>query len=127
MLVHPLGNPDKENPCVETTSSGDGTIHSVSDPISIEQFRDDSTEPAVRGFLHLPANPSADALVLTHGAGANCQSKLLTALPNSFAEAGVTVLRSDLPFRQARPFGPPSPGAAARGREWLARGVVERH
>src|SRR5258708_7323815 len=122
MLVHPLGNPDKENPCVETTSSGDGTIHSVTDPISVEQFRDDSAEPSVRGFLHLPANASADALVLTHGAGANCQSKLLTALANSFAEAGFTVLRCDLPFRQVRPFGPPSPGSAARGPDGVARG-----
>src|SRR5258708_27664547 len=124
MLVHPLGNPDKENPCVERTSSGDGTIHSVTDPISVDQFRDDSAEPAVRGFLHLPANACADALVLTHGAGANCQSKLLTALANSFAEAGFTVLRCDLPFRQVRPFGPPSPGSAARDREGLARAAA---
>src|SRR5258708_38344124 len=108
MLVHPLGNPDKENPCVETTSSGDGTIHSVTDPNSVEQFRDDSAEPSVRGFLHSPANDSTDALVLTHGAGANFQSMLLTALANSFAEAGLTVLRCVLPFQQFRPCGLPS-------------------
>jgi predicted alpha/beta-hydrolase family hydrolase len=35
------------------------------------------------------------------------------------AEAGVTVLRCDLPFRQARPFGPPRPGEAASDREGL--------
>ena len=46
----------------------------------LREFSDLSAEPAVRGFLHEPAQPSGDGLVLTHGAGANCQSKLLIAL-----------------------------------------------
>ncbi|HET6844404.1 MAG TPA: alpha/beta fold hydrolase [Candidatus Angelobacter sp.] len=95
----------------------------MSDLISMEQFLDDSAEPAVSGFLHVPANASADALILTHGAGANCQSKLLTALAHSFAEAGFTVLRCDLPFRHSRPHGPPSPALAARDRDGLKRAV----
>jgi len=33
------------------------------------------------------------------------------------------VLRINLPFRQQRPFGPPSPGGAARDREGLQRAV----
>lgn len=91
---------------------------------SVHEFSDISAEPAVRGFLHEPARPNADALVLTHGAGANCQSKLLTAVANAFADAGYLVLRCDLPFRQLRPHGPPFPAMAARDREGL-RWAVE--
>ncbi len=79
--------------------------------------------PEVRGFLHEPAQPNGDGLVLTHGAGANCQSKLLIALADAFASAGYLVLRCDLPFRQSRPHGPPFPAMAARDREGLRRAV----
>lgn len=68
----------------------------------------------VRGFLHAPARPSEDGIVLTHGAGANCQSALLVALANELSERGLTVLRFDLPFRQLRPHGPPPRGSAER-------------
>ena len=89
----------------------------------LNEFTDASVEPAVRGFLHTPQQPNGDALVLTHGAGANCQSKLLTAAANAFADAGYLVLRCDLPFRQSRPHGPPFPNMAARDREGLRRAV----
>lgn len=78
---------------------------------------------SVRGFLHTPVNLSGDGLILTHGAGANCQSPLLIALANAFCESGLTVLRCDLPFRQSRPHGPPSRGSAERDQEGLKRGV----
>jgi len=81
-------------------------------------------EPPVRGFLHTPAQPNGSGIILTHGAGANCQSRLLMAMGNAFAAAGFFVLRCDLPFRQARPFGPPSPAGAARDREGLRRAVA---
>jgi uncharacterized protein len=87
------------------------------------EFSDLSAEPTVRGFLHEPEHPNGDALVLTHGAGANCQSKLLIALANAFSNAGYLVLRCDLPFRQSRPSGPPFPAMAARDREGLRRAV----
>jgi len=87
------------------------------------EFSDLSAEPAVRGFLHEPETPIGDALVLTHGAGANCQSKLLIALANAFSSVGYLVLRCDLPFRQSRPYGPPFPALAARDREGLRRAV----
>lgn len=70
-------------------------------------FVDTSGAEPVRGFLHPAASASADALVLTHGAGANCQAPLLVALADAFAASGTTVLRCDLPFRQAKPQGPP--------------------
>jgi hypothetical protein len=87
------------------------------------EFSDLSAEPAVRGFLHEPAQGNSDGLVLTHGAGANSQSKLLIALADAFAGAGYLVLRCDLPFRQSRPHGPPFPALAARDREGLRRAV----
>ena len=90
---------------------------------TVRQFYELTAEPAVRGFLHEPAQPNGDALVLTHGAGANCQSKLLIALATAFADAGYLVLRCDLPFRQSRPHGPPFPALAARDREGLRRAM----
>jgi predicted alpha/beta-hydrolase family hydrolase len=84
-----------------------------------------SSDPAVRGFLHSPASPNQNGLVLTHGAGANCQSSLLVTLAETFADTGFTVLRCDLPFRQNRPYGPPRPGNAAKDREGLRNAVSE--
>lgn len=80
-------------------------------------------ERGVRGFLHTPENPTSDGLVLTHGAGANCQAPLLAALAREFCRSGFTVLRFDLPFRQVRPHGPPMRGSAERDREGIARAI----
>ena len=87
------------------------------------RFSDDSLAPAVRGFLHSPANSTGDALILTHGAGSNCNAPLLIALAESFAAGGYITLRCDLPFRQDRPSGPPFPGNAVRDREGLRNAV----
>lgn len=81
-------------------------------------------QPPVRGFLHTPANPSADALVLTHGAGANCNAPLLVALASAFCDSGWTVLRCDLPFRQSRPTGPPPRGSAERDQQSLKAAIA---
>src|SRR5580692_4513969 len=81
-------------------------------------------EGGVRGFLHRPAEAGGPGLVLTHGAGGNCRMPLLVAAAETFAEAGVTVLRCDLPFRQRRPTGPPSPSGAAGDRTGLREAVV---
>jgi hypothetical protein len=78
----------------------------------------------VRGFLHRPAGPATDALVLTHGAGSSATAPLLVALAEAFVGAGLTVLRCDLPFRQARPTGPPSPATAAIDREGIRRALA---
>jgi predicted alpha/beta-hydrolase family hydrolase len=92
--------------------------------IPMHAFADDSVEPPVRGFLHPPDAPNGQALILSHGAGANSQAPLLAALSETFAAAGYTVLRCDLPFRQSRPYGPPGPGDAARDRAGLKNAVV---
>jgi predicted alpha/beta-hydrolase family hydrolase len=78
----------------------------------------------VRGVLHQPAGSRVDGLVLTHGAGGNCNAPLLVRAAEAFAEAGFHVLRCDLPFRQRRPTGPPSPANAAADRAGL-RAAVE--
>lgn len=70
-------------------------------------------EGSVRGFLHEPESSGEHTLVLTHGAGGNCQMQLLVAVASAFAAVGIRVLRFDLPFRQKRASGPPSPGSAA--------------
>jgi hypothetical protein len=80
--------------------------------------------PGIRGFLHRSDSFNGDRLVLTHGAGGNCNTPLLVAAAEAFCAAGLTVLRCDLPFRQRRPRGPPSPSGAAADRAGL-RAAVE--
>jgi predicted alpha/beta-hydrolase family hydrolase len=77
------------------------------------------SEEQLRGFLHRPEQPSGDAIALAHGAGSSCQAPLLVAVANEFAQAGFTVLRFDLAFRQTRVSGPPRPGDAALDREGI--------
>jgi predicted alpha/beta-hydrolase family hydrolase len=108
-----------------------------------------NADPVIRGFLHVPTRGgvaasfgddkregkkqgskdqslqgSWDVVVLTHGAGADCQSRLLVEMADALAAGGFTVLRFDLPFRQLRPHGPPSFGGAARDRDGLRRAVA---
>jgi uncharacterized protein len=79
---------------------------------------------AVRGALHAPPGAAELGLVLTHGAGASSTSPLLIALADALVARGVAVLRCDLPFRQARPHGPPTPAGAARDRAGLRAAVL---
>ncbi len=84
----------------------------------------DAGEAPVQGFLHRAATPGGDFLVLTHGAGGNCTAPLLVALAERFAAAGLTTLRCNLPFRQRRPTGPPSPSDAKHDQEGLRRALT---
>jgi hypothetical protein len=94
-----------------------------------ETFVDATNQDApVRGYLHRcpdssAEKSSADCLILTHGAGANCQAPLLAALAEAFCAAGLSVLRCDLPFRQSRPHGPPPRGSAERDQAGLCAAV----
>jgi uncharacterized protein len=76
----------------------------------------------VRGVLHTPEHATGDALALTHGAGSNASAPLLVSLSRAFCEAGLLVLRYDLPFRVAG-VGPTSPAVQARDREGVVRAV----
>jgi predicted alpha/beta-hydrolase family hydrolase len=77
--------------------------------------------PDVRGTLHYSPTPTGTGAVLTHGAGSSSDNPLLVAIAEAFANAGVLVLRCDLPFRQARRTGPPSPRGAPTDRAGLLR------
>ena len=90
----------------------------------ITSFNDTGGEPAVRGFLHAPDTPNGDGIVLAHGAGSNCQSKSLVEMAHALSAIGFEVLRIDLPFRQARPHGPPFPSGAAKDREGIRRALT---
>jgi uncharacterized protein len=81
-------------------------------------------QSGIRGWLHEPARPNGDSILLTHGAGTDRNSKLLLALANAFEAAGFTVLRYDLPFRQERRFGPPRFGGAERDREGIRQAAA---
>lgn len=91
--------------------------------VSVVEIEQLSVDPPVRGFLHEPSSPNRDGLALTHGAGGNCASKLLVAVAEAFAAEGFQVLRFNLPFRQARAYGPPSPHSAERDRAGIGNAV----
>lgn len=82
------------------------------------------TAGVTTAFLHAPAEPRNIGLVLTHGAGANCQAPLLVAVASALAAAGVHVLRCDLPFRQRKRFGPPHSSQAGEDRNGLRTALV---
>jgi uncharacterized protein len=86
-------------------------------PLRVESI-DVAGNPPVRGVLH-PAVSGDAGVVVTHGAGGNKDTPLLVAVAEAFAARGVSVLRCDLPFRQVRSRGAPSPAGAARDREGL--------
>lgn len=65
-----------------------------------------------------------DALVLTHGAGGSAASPPLPALAAALEVRGLVVQRYNLPFRQVRPKGPPSPRDAERDRAGLRETVL---
>ncbi len=71
-----------------------------------------------------PRGPPATFWCSTHGASGNSTTPLLVALAEEFAGAGINVLRCDLPYRQRRPHGPPSPGSAKEDQEGLRRALV---
>jgi hypothetical protein len=92
---------------------------------SYREFLDTSSnEGAVRGFLHRPSGSATDGLILTHGAGVNCDAPLLRALAGAFCASGLAVLRCDLPFRQSHPHGPPPRGSAERDQQGLRAAVA---
>jgi len=90
----------------------------------IREFVDESVQPGICGFLHVPETPNGQALILSHGAGSNSRAPLLIALAETFAATGSTVLRCDLPFRQVRSWGPPGPGDAVRDRAGLKNALA---
>jgi uncharacterized protein len=79
---------------------------------------------SVRGYIHAPNGAPSKAAVLTHGAGSNAKAPLLVRVAEAICDAGYLVLRYDLPFRQARPSGPPFPAQAPADRQGLRDAVA---
>lgn len=77
----------------------------------------------VYGFLHRPVGDVVGTLVLAHGAGGDCEAKLLRAMAVGFAERGVQVLRYNLPFRRRRASGPPNQARAGEDRDGIVAAV----
>lgn len=74
-------------------------------------------EQDVCGHLH---DATGDlSIVLSHGAGSNCESKLIVAIAEAFAAAGVRALRIDLPFRRKRASGAPHPSVQEADRDGI--------
>lgn len=89
-----------------------------------ESLLNEDGEVPVQGFLHRAEKNVRGSLVVTHGAGGNCNAPLLVALADLFAASGVSTLRCNLPFRQRRPGGPPSPSDAKKDQAGLRRAVT---
>jgi predicted alpha/beta-hydrolase family hydrolase len=93
--------------------------------LPVTPFTDETPgEAPVRGTLHRAPDSSGNFLVLTHGASGNSNAALLVAVAQAFASTGISVLRCDLPYRQRRPHGPPSPGNASEDQEGLRRALI---
>src|ERR1700730_5296252 len=79
--------------------------------------------PGIVGWLHKPEKVKA-AMLLSHGAGGNCEAPLMVAVAKAFCGAGYSVLRWDLPFRQLRTRGAPG-GSGERDREGIRQAAQE--
>ncbi len=77
------------------------------------------------GSLHQPDTGSRGGLALTHGAGANCDARLLVAVAEAFCASGWTVLRYNLPFRRKRPTGPPWPGSGVLDQDGVRDAIAQ--
>jgi uncharacterized protein len=75
------------------------------------------------GFLHAPDAAKQSGLVLTHGAGGNCDAPVLLAAAAAFCAAGLHVVRFNLPYRQ-RGSGPPPRDGGAEDRDALRSAVA---
>jgi predicted alpha/beta-hydrolase family hydrolase len=78
-------------------------------------------EPGIQGWLHKPEKINA-AMLLSHGAGGNCEAPLMVAVAKAFCDAGYCVLLWDLPFRQAGSRSSPG-GSGKRDRDGILMAV----
>lgn len=78
----------------------------------------------VRAELDRPRGASRGLVILAHGAGSDRESLLLRTLSAALTDRGLTVARIDLPYRQQRPKGPPSPSKAAVDRDGIRAAIA---
>lgn len=74
--------------------------------------------------VHRPPADPIGIVIVAHGAGGNRDAKILHAYAAEFCARGYTVARIDLPYRQRRPKGPPSPSSAAADRDGIRAAVA---
>lgn len=85
------------------------------DAVSPETFTGDG----VVADIYRPDGRPRAVLVLAHGAGGNRQTAIMRAYGVEFSARGLFVACIDLPYRQRRPKGPPSPSGAAGDRDGI--------
>ncbi len=76
----------------------------------------------VRADIIAPPEPRG-TVILAHGAGSDRSSVLLRTLSDALVAHELAVARIDLPYRQQRPKGPPSPARAAADRDGIRAAV----
>lgn len=81
---------------------------------------DEVDDDGVVASVHRPDGEPRAVVVLAHGAGGNRHAAILRAYADDLVERGMAVARIDLPYRQRRPKGPPSPSTAADDRAGIA-------
>lgn len=69
--------------------------------------------------VHEPAFGPVAAIGLTHGAGGNCEGRLLQCVAERLAASGLLVIRYDLPFRETGRSGPPRPADSGKDRDGI--------
>lgn len=77
-----------------------------------------SAAGVVADIEHPDGRPRGVA-VLAHGAGGNRCAVILRAVAAELVTRGLVVARIDLPYRQRRPKGPPSPSTAPADRDGI--------
>ena len=74
--------------------------------------------------VDIPESVPRGLVILAHGAGSDRESVLLKTLSESLTGIGLVVARIDLPYRQQRPKGPPSPSKSPADREGIVKAVA---
>lgn len=69
--------------------------------------------------VHRPDGTADGIVVLAHGAGGNLDAPILRTMAEELCGRGLMVARIDLPYRQRRPKGPPSPSTAEADRDGI--------
>ncbi|WP_245650049.1 alpha/beta hydrolase family protein [Millisia brevis] len=86
-----------------------------------EEIRRASDVPghSVVADLDLPEGDPAAVVVLAHGAGGSRGAANLLAVSAACTAIGIAVARIDLPYRQLRPKGPPTPSRSGVDRDGI--------
>lgn len=80
----------------------------------------------IAGIAHPPEGTPAGVVLLTHGAGGSRESPMLVRICDEWASRGWLAIRYNLPYRRARPKGPPS-GSAAKDQAGILDAIALAH